>query len=129
MSMKQVAFPRLQRGISIFGVFLLGVVVVILVVTGAKLIPAITEYLAIDRVVQKVKYEGNTVGDIRQAFDRHAAIDNIRSISSKDLEITKDGDRIVISYSYPYQIKLFDNVRVVIDFAGSTGDRPGTQGR
>lgn len=127
--MKQIASPRWQGGLSIVCVLLLGVVVVFLVITGAKLMPAITEYLAIGEAVRKIKYEGNTVGDIRRAFDRHAAIDNIRSISSKDLEITKDGDRIVISYSYPYQIKLFDNVRVVIDFAGSTGDGPGTQGR
>lgn len=127
--MKQAAFLRQQRGLSIFGVILLGVVVVFLVLAGARLVPAVTEYLAIDRVVQKIRYEGNTVAGLRDAFDRHAALDNIKSISGKDLEITKDGDRIVISYAYPYQVKVFDNVRLVIDFAGTTGDRPGRQAR
>lgn len=52
-------------------------------------------------------------------------IDDITSISSKDLDITKDGERIVISYAYSYSIRILDNVRLVIDFSGTTRDRAG----
>jgi uncharacterized membrane protein YhiD involved in acid resistance len=123
--MKHGALPRRQRGISIVGLIFFGLIVVVLLLIGAKLVPAVTEYIAIERAIQKIKNEGTTVAQIREAFDRHAVIDDIKSISSKDLDITKDNDRVVISYAYAYQIQLLDNVRLVIDFAGTTRDRPG----
>ena len=116
--------PRMQQqGLSLIGVLFIGLIVVILLLLGAKLVPAVVEYIAIERAVQKIKNEGNTVGDIRSAFERHATIDDIKSITSRDLDITKEGDRVVISYAYTYNIPLMDNVRLVIDFSGTTRDR------
>jgi hypothetical protein len=119
--------PKRQRGLSIVGLIFIGGIVVVLLLVGARLVPAITEYIAIERAVQKIKNEATTVPEIRSAFDRHAVIDDIKSISSRDLDITKDNDRVVISYAYSYQIQLLDNVRLVIDFSGTTRDRPGKQ--
>ena len=116
--------PRMrQRGLSLIGVLFIGVIVVILLLLGAKLVPAVVEYIAIERAVQKIKNEGTTVGEIREAFQKHATIDDIKSISARDLDITKEGDRVVISYAYTYNIPLMDNVRLVIDFSGTTRDR------
>jgi hypothetical protein len=123
--MKHDALPLRQRGFSIVGLIFFGLIIVVLLLIGAKLVPAVTEYIAIERAIQKIKNEGATVAQIREAFDRHAVIDDIKSINSKDLDITKDNDRVVISYAYAYQIQLLDNVRLVIDFAGTTRDRPG----
>ncbi len=114
---------RTQRGLSLIGVLFIGLIVVVLLLLGAKLVPAIVEYIAIERAVQKVKSEGNTVGEIRSAFERYATIDDIKSITAKDLDITKEGDRVVISYAYTYNIPVMDNVRLVIDFSGTTRDR------
>ena len=94
-----------------------------LLALGFKLVPAVIEYIAIERAVQKIKNEGSTVRDIQAAFERHATIDDIKSISSRDLDITKEGDRIVISYAYQKKIPILDNVSLVIDFAGTTRDR------
>jgi hypothetical protein len=116
-----------QRGLSIVGLLFFGGIIVILLLVAAQLVPAITEYIAIERAVQKIKGEATTVPEIRAAFDRHAVIDDIKSINSKDLDITKDNDRVVISYAYSYQMQLLDNVRLVIDFSGTTRDRPGKQ--
>jgi hypothetical protein len=116
---------RRQRGLSLVGLIFFGLIIVVLLLLGFRLVPAVTEYIAIERAVQKIKNEANTVGEIRAAFDRHAVIDDIKSITSRDLDITKDNDRVVISYAYSYQIQLLDNVRLVIDFAGTTRDRPG----
>jgi hypothetical protein len=106
-------------------VIFVGAIVVFLLLIGAKAVPAMTEYFAVDRAVQKVAGEGQTVRDIRNAFDRYGTIDDIKSISGKDLDITKDGDRVIVSYAYTYSIPILDNVRIVIDFAGSNRDHPG----
>ena len=121
--MKTISPRMRQHGLSLIGVLFIGLIVVVLLLLGAKLVPAVVEYIAIERAVQKIKNEGNTVGEIRSAFERHATIDDIKSISSKDLDITKEGDKVVISYAYTYNIPLMDNVRLVIDFSGTTRDR------
>ena len=114
-----------QRGLSLVSLIFIGIVVIVLLWIGMKSVPALTEYFAVEKAVQKAGSEGNTVGDIRRAFDRYATIDDIKSITGKDLDITKDADRIVVSYSYSYSIPLLDNVRIVIDFAGSNRDHAG----
>lgn len=116
-----------QSGFSLIGLIFFGLIIVFLTLIGFKIVPAVTEYLAIERAIQKIKTEGNTVGEIRSAFDRYVAVDYITSITSRDLDISKDNDRIVISYSYSYNIPIMDNVRLVIDFAGTTSNRPGKQ--
>ncbi len=114
---------RRQRGLSIIGLIFIGLIVVGLLAIGFRTVPAVIEYIAIERAVQKIKNEGNTVREIQAAFDRHATIDDITSINSKDLDITKDGDQVVISYAYQKKIPILDNVSLVIDFAGTTRDR------
>lgn len=112
-----------QRGLSLVGLVFVGLIVVALLALGFKIVPAVIEYIAIERAVQKIKNEGSTVRDIQTAFERHRTIDDITSITSQDLDITKEGDRIVISYAYQKKIAILDNVSLVIDFAGTTRDR------
>jgi hypothetical protein len=117
--------PRRQRGLSLVSLIFLGLIAIMLLTIGFKLVPSLVEYLAIDRAVQKIKNEGTTVREIRSAFDKHATIDDIKSIAGKDLDITKDADGVVISFAYSYSVPIADNVRIVIDYSGSTRDRHG----
>jgi hypothetical protein len=114
-----------QRGLSLISLIFVGLIIVLLLMVGMKTVPAFTEYLAIERAVQKVASEGQTVHDIRRAFDKYATIDDIKSIQGKDLDVTKDGERIVVSYTYSYSVPILENVRLVIDFSGSNRDHPG----
>ena len=108
---------------SLIGLIFIGLIVVFLLILGSKVVPAVVEYIAIERAVQKIKNEATTVRDIQTAFERHRTIDDITSITQADLDITKEGDKIVISYAYAKKIPILDNVSLVIDFAGTTRDR------
>lgn len=121
--METFRLKRQQQGLSIVGLIIIGMLVVGVLAIGFKAVPAVIEYIAIERAVQKIKSEGSTVRDIQAAFDRHATIDDITSINSRDLDITKEGDQIVISYAYQKKIPVIENVSIVIDFAGTTRDR------
>jgi hypothetical protein len=112
-----------QTGLSIIGLLFFGLIAVCLLLIGFRLVPGIVEYLAVDRAVQTIAQQDASVADLRDAFDRRAVVDNITSISSKDLDITKNDGRVVISYAYVYQLHLLSNVRLVIDFSGSSADR------
>ncbi len=119
------ALPGRQRGLSLISLIFIGVIAILLLTIGFKLVPSLIEYLAIDRAVQRSRNEGTTVREIRSAFDRYATIDDIKSVTGKDLDITKDADGIVISFAYSYSVPLADNVRLVIDYSGSTKERHG----
>ncbi len=118
---------RRQGGLGLIALIFIGLVIVALMIIGAKLVPAMTEYFAIEKAVQRIRMDADTVPELRRAFDRYAQIDDVKSLTGKDLDITKDSDKIVISYAYSYQIPLMDNVRLVIDFSGTTSARPRAQ--
>jgi len=119
----RIAAKRRQGGLSLIGLLFVGLIVVFFLVIGFKIVPAVTEYIAIEKAVQKVRKDGNTVAQIRREFENYAIIDDIKSITGKELDITKENDKIVISYAYSYPIPILDNVRLVIDFSGTTRTR------
>ena len=57
---------------------------------------------------------------IRNAFEARAAVDNISSVKPADLEITKEGNQMVISFAYRKEVPLTSNLGVYIDYAAST---------
>jgi hypothetical protein len=114
-----------QQGMGFAGVLLLLIAIVFVAIIGMKLVPAYIEYFSIKNAVtsltQSGELRGATVADVRKAFDRRLTIDyNITAIKPEDLEITKDGNEVVIAFAYEKRIPLFYNISVVIDFAGSS---------
>ena len=63
---------------------------------------------------------GKTVNEIQRAFDRAATINDITTISGKDLEVTKEGNTVVVTFRYEKKVHLFYNVSLLIEYAGST---------
>jgi hypothetical protein len=114
---------RSQRGLSLIGLLFVGIIAIFLLLTGAKVAPALLEYVAIEKAINIINKDGATVAQIKRDFDNYTTVDDIKSVTAKDLDITKEDDKIVISYAYSYPIQLMDNVRLVIDFSGSTRKR------
>ena len=109
-----------QRGISFIGLLFLGVVLAFLAIVGAKVVPTASEYMSIKKAVKKAAAEGDTVPAVRASFDRAAAVDYISTISGKDLEITKQGDKVVASCAYDKEIALFGPAFLLIKYRGSS---------
>jgi hypothetical protein len=118
-----------QRGISFLLIFLIGVVLALAAVGAMKIAPAYTDFLTAKKAIVAVAAgEGRTgnVTEMRKAFDRRANIDNITVVTPAELEITKDGGEVVISFAYAKKIPLFANVSLLIDFAASTAPGGGS---
>ena len=62
--------------------------------------------------------EGTTVAEVRSIFDRAAQIDDIRTIAGKDLEIGKEGDRVVVSFAYDREIHLTGPAYLLMRYEG-----------
>jgi hypothetical protein len=106
-----------QRGISFIGLVFVAVVLACVGVVVAQVVPTLIEYQAINKAANKAK-EGTTVPEVRAIFDRAQAIDDFKSVSGKDLDIRKEGDRVVVSYAYEREIPLFGPAYLVLKYKG-----------
>jgi len=106
-----------QRGISFLGLLFVGVVLAIVGVIGAQVFPTFIEYQAVLKAANKAS-EGNTVPDVRNIFERAAEVDNINSIKASELEITKDGEKIVVRFAYQREIHLVGPAFLTLKYAG-----------
>lgn len=108
-----------QRGMSFITLVLMAALIVSVLVVGAQVVPTGIEYVAAKRAIDRAK-SGDTVAEIQQAFDRSAAIDDITSITGKDLDIRKNGDKIIVSFAYVREIHLIGPAYLVMKYSAQT---------
>ena len=106
-----------QRGISFLGLVFVGGVLAVTGVVAAQVFPTFVEYQAIQKAVQKAS-EGNTVVDVRRIYDRATEIDAITSMKTKDLEITKEDDKIIVRFAYEREIHLAGPAYLTLKYSG-----------
>jgi hypothetical protein len=106
------------------GLLIAGIVVIFVAIGVLKIAPAYIEYFKVKKAVVAIAQggTGGTVAEVRAAFDRRAAIDDIDVITGKDLEVSKEGNELVVSATYSKRIPIFANVSVVIDFVATNGN-------
>jgi hypothetical protein len=116
---------RKQAGVSLSGLLVSAVILALVALLGMKVAPEVIEYFQIVKAVKTMAGDPKaktSVAEARKAFDRQANIDNISAITSQDLDIAKDGDRLVVSFEYERRVPLFGNASLLLDFQGSSED-------
>jgi Domain of unknown function (DUF4845) len=106
-----------QRGMSFVSVIVVGAVLVFGGVLAAQVFPTFLEYQAIGKAAQKAK-EGATVADVRRIFDKASEVDDFKAITGRDLDVTKEGDKIVVSFAYNKEINITGSVFLLIKYSG-----------
>ena len=116
----RVAARHRQRGITLFGLMFWAIVVGFVALVAMRVLPTVNEYFTIQKAVSKIAREGGTtVPEIRTAFEKTKDIEySITSISAKDLNITKENDKVVISFAYDKEIELMKPVFLLIKYEG-----------
>lgn len=111
---------RRQRGVTLFGLLFWAILIGMIALVVMRVLPTMNEYFTIKRAVEKVAREGGTtVPEIRAAFDRQKDIEySITSITSKDLLITKENEKVVVSFAYNKEIELAAPVYLLIKYEG-----------
>jgi len=109
-----------QQGISLIGLLFWAVLIAMVAIVALRVLPTVNEYLTIQRTVNKIAASGaTTVPEIRAAFDKQKDVEySIATISGKDLNITKENDRVVIRFAYEKEVELFGPVFLLIKYEG-----------
>ena len=106
-----------QRGISFIGILFVGGVLAFTGVIAAQVFPTLVEFQAITKAATK-SADASTVPEVRATFDRAAQIDDIKSITGKDLAVSKEGDRTVVAFAYNREIHIGGPAWLVLKYSG-----------
>lgn len=109
-----------QQGVSFIGFVVIAVLAVAVFAIGGQSLPIALEYQAAKKAAQKAANEGETAPEVRAAFDRAAQIDDIQTITGKDLEISKVNDRMVVAFEYERSLPLVGPAYLVYRFTHQT---------
>jgi len=115
-----------QRGLTLLGVLVTGVIAAFVLVVGFRSVPVVNEYLAIKRILGIVADMANQpewLIEVQRSFDRRRQIDDVSSVGGADLTIDKSGVRTVIDVEYTRKIPLLANVSLSIDLHPSSEPR------
>ena len=112
--------PAPRRGLTLIGLLSWAIIVGFVGYLLVRVVPTVTEFYTIQGVVDRIAASpASTVAEIRGAFDKQRQIDaTITSLLGKELDITKENDRVVISFAYEKEIELFGPVFLLIKYAG-----------
>ena len=108
-----------QLGISFIGILFVGGVLAFMGVMVAQVVPTLIEFQAITKAASKAK-EGNSVAEVRDIFDKAAQIDDIKSITGKDLVVTKAGDKTVVAFAYNKEIPVGGPAYLLLKYNGTS---------
>ncbi len=112
-----------QRGLSLVGVLIVGAFLAFALLLAFRTVPAINEYMAVQRIVKLVAEEGSggaSLSDMRRSFDRRAQIDDVYTVKGSDLQIVKQGGQVLIEVEYSRTVPVAGNVSLLFDFSASS---------
>jgi Tfp pilus assembly major pilin PilA len=116
---------KYQRGVTLSGLLIWGIIIAVVAMLGLRVTPDVIDYYKIKKIVASTAANagGKTVPEIRAIFGKYADVDHIQTITPADLDISKEGNEVVIAFAYEKRIPLFMNVSLLIDFQGSSAQR------
>ena len=113
-----------QRGLSLNGMMIGSAVLAVFALLGMKAVPPWIEYANVLKAVKATAGDASlkeaSVAAVRTAYGKRAEIDNVQSVRPDDLDVTKEGGELVISFAYTSKVPLFKNTSLVFDFEGSS---------
>ena len=112
-----------QRGVTFVGMIFIAALIVLGAIIALKLVPAYIEYATVVQHLREIARSPDARGsprEIQVLFSKRAQIDNIKAVTADDLEVTREGDSVVLTAAYQTKVKLFGNVSACIDFEASS---------
>lgn len=111
---------RSQKGITLSGFLVLAVILIFASLLLFKMLPPYMEFLSIQSNLKAIANDPEGRQGVRRVvedlFDRRSAIDNISSVKANEMLISKDGDTVVLSFSYQKCVPIVFNVSACMDF-------------
>jgi hypothetical protein len=120
------ALSSQQRGIGFNGFIIGAFLLVLLSITGFRLIPAYMQEAKIKNIFESIAHDPDMQKagprEIMVSFEKRASIDSVTAIKSSDIDISSEDGKPVLSASYSTKIPLIANISLLIEFNPSSAN-------
>ncbi|MDR2219705.1 MAG: DUF4845 domain-containing protein [Methylobacillus sp.] len=115
-----------QQGATFWSMAGIVVIVGAVILLVAKLFPAYAEFYAVKKAIARLETGGSLATmseqDIYKIFDRSSVMDDIRSVTPKDLKVARAADGTTsVSVDYQVVVPIVGNVSALMKFHAQTG--------
>lgn len=117
-----------QAGVSLIGMLIIVSLGAFVLFLGFRALPAYSEYFAVQKILNAIAKESNSetsVAEIRRTFEKRADVEYVQSVGAADLNVQRQGAKVVLSMEYERRIPVAGNVSLVFAFNPSSSARPG----
>ena len=113
------AVRRRQRGMTFIGTLVLVSFLGLFVFAAVRLTPVYLEYMNVVKAIESLKADaaaGGTVAVYQRALERQFDIDNVHSLTPKDIEFSRDGGELTVHAAYDAYTPFIANVGFLVHF-------------
>jgi type II secretory pathway pseudopilin PulG len=110
-----------QNGMTLVGLIFMLAIIGGIAMLALQITPTFVEYQSIKKAIVGAKAASTNPIEIRTAFDKYAEVGYIDSIKGKDLEISKNGDDVEVSFAYEKKLHLVGPASLLLEYEGTTG--------
>lgn len=116
--MTTIGRRQAQRGLSMIGFLFVAAVVLVTALIAFRMIPSYIEYYTVQKALEGALADSDdlTVATIRRAMNRRLSADYADVITSKDVEVTREGNKVIASVGWEKRLPLVSNVSILLDF-------------
>jgi hypothetical protein len=116
-----------QRGATLSGLIVVSFFLIVIALLGFKLFTPYMQYFTVQKVFKSIAADPEVKSGTRReaitAWARYAMIENVNVISGDDIDVTKEGNDVVLSASYSVKVPLFARISLLIDFNPTSAGR------
>lgn len=107
-----------QRGATFLGMVIIVAILGFGLYGAIRVFPLYMEYMAVVRAMEQTAKEGSgdTPQALRVSLDRRWAIEDIKSINPKDIEIKRQGNGYTMRAWYRAEAPFVANISLAVDF-------------
>lgn len=107
-----------QRGATVLGMLVIVAILGVGAFAAMRLVPLYLEYMAVARAMEQTAKENaaGTQEALRTSLIRRWAIEDIKSLEPKDIEIKRAGNGFIMRAWYRAESPFVANVSLVVDF-------------
>lgn len=110
-----------QQGLTFGGFIMFAVLLIVVAITGMKIIPAYMEngkiQKAFDDIVRDPAMQASSIAEIKSSYYKRAVtMDDVKNVTQDDIEISKEDGKLKLSANYSKKIPLFGNISLMVEF-------------
>ncbi len=109
-----------QQGMTFIGWLIVLGLIAFFAILVLRLVPSYLEYFKVESTLESLKNEPDITGkapaEIRSLISRRFSVNDVEHVTARDVKVTRDGGRTIISIKYEVRVPIMGNVDAVTKF-------------